>query len=103
MLHFELEFGKNTIAIPKWYDDGMATQMTIRIDEDLAAFVDQAAQSGEGSRADVINRVIRRELRRRAAVRDAQIYASITDSDVESDAYAQWATSNADQVFSDLD
>jgi antitoxin MazE3 len=81
----------------------MAVQMTIRVDEDLAAFVDQAAKSGEGSRADVINRAIRREIRRRAAERDAQIYAAGPDADLESDAYATWMARNAGEVWADLD
>jgi predicted transcriptional regulator len=81
----------------------MSVQMTIRLDDELAAFVDQAAHAGEGSRADVINRAIRRELRRRAAARDAQIYASTTDPDLDPDAYTAWASRNADQVWSELD
>ncbi len=81
----------------------MSTQMTIRVDDDLAAFVDQAAKESGGSRADVINRAIRREVRRRAAEMDAQIYASSTDPDLESDHYQQWAERNANQMFSELD
>ena len=77
--------------------------MTIRVDDDLAAFVDQAAQAGEGSRADVINRAIKRESRRRAAERDALIYASSADLDLESDAYTAWASGNAGRVCSELD
>lgn len=61
----------------------MSTQMTIRVDDDLAAFVDEAARAGEGSRADVINRAIRREMQRRHAESDARIYASSTDRDLE--------------------
>lgn len=64
---------------------------------------DQAAKAGEGSRADVINRAIKREIRRRAAVRDAQIYASSAASDLESDAYGRWAARNTGQVWSELD
>lgn len=81
----------------------MSVQMTIRVDDDLAAFVDQAAKAGEGSRADVINRAIKREIRRRGAERDAQIYASSVDLDLETDAYAAWASRNASQVWSELD
>jgi predicted transcriptional regulator len=81
----------------------MAVQMTIRVDEDLAAFVDQAAKAGEGSRADVINRAIKREVRRRAAERDAQIYAASTDPDLESDAYATWMARHTREVWADLD
>jgi antitoxin MazE3 len=81
----------------------MSVQMTIRVDDELAAFVDEAAKAGEGSRADVINRAIRREIRRRLAERDARIYASTADPDLDSDAYAVWARRNAEQVWSDLD
>ena len=81
----------------------MTVQMTIRVDDDLAAFVDQAVKSGEGSRADVINRTIRREVRRRAAECDAQIYASSADADLEPDAYAAWASGNAGRVWSELE
>lgn len=81
----------------------MSVQMTIRIDDDLAAFIDQATKVGEGSRADVINRAIKREIRRRAAQRDAQIYASDADPDLETDAYAAWAAKNANKVWSELD
>lgn len=81
----------------------MSVQMTIRVDDDLAAFIDQAAKAGEGSRADVINRAIKREVRRRAAQRDAQIYVSSTDLDLETDVYAAWVSRNASQVWSELD
>ncbi len=81
----------------------MSVQMTIRVDDDLAAFIDQATKAGEGSRADVINRVIKREIRRRAAAHDAQIYASSADPDLESDAYTTWATHNAGRVWAELD
>lgn len=81
----------------------MSVQMTIRVDEDLAAFVDQAAKAGEGSRADVINRAIKREIRRRAAEQDAHIYATSTDPDLESDASAKWMARNAREAWADLD
>jgi len=90
-------------CIPCWYDAGMSVQMTIRVDDDLAAFIDQAVKAGKGSRADVINHAIKREIRRRAAEHDAQIYASGTDPDLESDAYAEWTARNARQVWSGLD
>lgn len=77
--------------------------MTIRVDDDLAAFVDQAAKAGEGSRADVINRALRREIRRRAAQRDAQIYASTRDPDLDSDAYGAWAAGAAATSMTELD
>ncbi len=69
----------------------------------MAAFIDQTAKASGESRADVINRAIKREVRRLDAVRDAQIYASSIDPDLESDAYAQWAACNVDQVWSEID
>lgn len=80
----------------------MSVQMTIRVDDDAAAFVDQMARASKESRAGVINRAIKREIRRRAAERDAQIYASSADPDLESDAYAKWAVHNTSQVWSEL-
>lgn len=81
----------------------MSVQMTIRVDDEMAAFIDQAAQAGEGSRADVINRAIKREIRHRAAERDAQIYAGSVDADFETDAYGRWAARNAGQVWAELE
>ena len=81
----------------------MAKQMTIRVDDDLATFIDEATEAGEGSRADVINRAVRREVRRRTAECDAQINASTADPDLESDAHGEWAASNAVQLFSELE
>ncbi|MEO6957261.1 MAG: hypothetical protein ABI137_11015 [Antricoccus sp.] len=81
----------------------MSTQMTIRIDDDATAFIDQATKAGEGSRADVINRAIKREMRRRGAAADAQIYAASADPDLDSDKYAQWAALNGAHVWSELD
>lgn len=80
----------------------MSVQMTIRVDDDLAAFVDQATQAGEGSRAEVINRALRREIRRRGAERDAQVYASTSDPDLDSDSYAAWAAHAASVSMTEL-
>ena len=81
----------------------MSVQMTIRVDDGLAAFVDDAARAGEGSRVEVINRALRREVGRRAAERDAQIYAATVDPDLDADEYAKWASANAARVWSELD
>ncbi len=77
--------------------------MTIRVDDAHAVFIDQAANAGEGSRADVINRAIKREMRRRAAERDAQIYAAGVDPELESDSYTAWIARTTGQVWSELD
>jgi predicted transcriptional regulator len=78
----------------------MSVQMTIRVDDESAAFVDRAAAAGEGSRADVINRALRREMRRREAERDARIYASTADDALDTDAYAAWAAASATAAWS---
>lgn len=77
--------------------------MTLRIEDALAAFIDETVTAGEGSRADVVNRALRREMRRRAAEQDARIYAAGVDPDLESDSYAQWAAENAARVSAELD
>lgn len=81
----------------------MTVQMTIRIGDAQARFVDEAAAAGEGSRAEVISRALAREMRRRAATRDAEIYAAHPDPDLESDAYSAWAAGNAAAMATDLD
>lgn len=79
----------------------MSVQMTLRIDEELAAFVDAAVEAGEGSRAEVISRAIRREVRRRAAQQDAQIYSATVDPELESDAYLAWASTTTAAAWPD--
>jgi predicted transcriptional regulator len=81
----------------------MGIQMTVRIGDDEARFVDEAARAGEGSRAEIINRALAREMRRRAAARDAQIYTASRDEELESDAYAEWAAHNAAAVTGEID
>jgi Arc/MetJ-type ribon-helix-helix transcriptional regulator len=43
----------------------MTVQMTVRLPDSLAAFVDQRVAEGEGSRASVIANALERERRRR--------------------------------------
>ncbi|MGL5808499.1 MAG: hypothetical protein ACRCYQ_00960, partial [Nocardioides sp.] len=59
-----------------------------------------ASSSPPHGRAD---HAIRREIRRRAAQRDAQIYAASIDPDLESDTYRAWAARNAGEVSSELE
>jgi Arc/MetJ-type ribon-helix-helix transcriptional regulator len=52
----------------------MSVQLTVRIPDELAGFVDQDVADGRAtSRADVIAKALAREKRRRAAERDAEI------------------------------
>jgi Arc/MetJ-type ribon-helix-helix transcriptional regulator len=68
----------------------MSTQMTVRIPDDLATFVDaQVAAGAVASRADAIAVALRHEQRRLAAQRDAAIYAA-AGSDTDMDALATW-------------
>ena len=62
----------------------MTTQMTVRIPDDLAAFADEQVASGVArSRAAVVSAALRREKRRAAALRDAEIYAAMRPEDDE--------------------
>lgn len=81
----------------------MSVQFTIRVDDDLAAFVDRASADGEGSRAEIINRALAREVRRRRAADDARIYASLADTDLDQDAYGAWAERTTHEAWADLD
>lgn len=69
-----------------WYLFGMSsqppagtkpgkTQITVRLDDSAVALLDDLTKEGLGSsRADALNRLLRRERRRRVALRDAEIY-----------------------------
>jgi len=57
----------------------MSKQITIRLDDELVAFIDQqVAEHAEGatSRAAVVTRAMQREWRRALAARDAAILAN---------------------------
>jgi Arc/MetJ-type ribon-helix-helix transcriptional regulator len=64
----------SSAAIPFWYDNGMSVQLTVRIPDELAGFVDQDVAEGRAvSRADAIAKALAREQRRRAAERDVEL------------------------------
>ena len=51
----------------------MTTQIAVRLPDDLVASLDRLVRRGEApSRADVVTRALRRELRRRRAVADLE-------------------------------
>lgn len=80
----------------------MTTQITVRIDDDLVAFADGQVRAGHvRSRAALIERTLRRERRRLAAQRDAQIYAGLDPDDDDLAGFTEAATVNLD--LSDLD
>ncbi len=78
----------------------MSTQITVRLSEDLVAFVDDLVSHGDAtSRAAVVSRALERERRRKVAERDAAILARAgTDRDLDS--LAQYAAGTA---MDDLD
>lgn len=80
----------------------MTVQITVRIADDAAAFLDQEAAAGNISRAAVVTRALRREARRRRAEADAAIYAA----EGENTELAGWQPANEDAagaVWSELD
>jgi Arc/MetJ-type ribon-helix-helix transcriptional regulator len=78
----------------------MTTQIAVRLPDELVDFLDQLVTKGEAkSRAAAVTHALERERRRRMAERDAAIYAS--DKDPDMDGLATWAAKNVD--LSDLD
>jgi len=55
----------------------MSKQIAVRLPDEIVAFIDGVVADGDASsRADVVSRALKREQRRRAAERDAAIYAA---------------------------
>lgn len=68
------------------YDRCMSRQITLRLDDELVAFMDQqVAERADGatSRAAVVTRAMQREWRRTLAARDAAILAEYGDADLD--------------------
>lgn len=62
--------------IPQRYARGMTTQMTVRLSDESASFIDDQVQAGAApSRAAALDRLVRREIRRARALEDALVYA----------------------------
>lgn len=56
------------------YGVGMSVQITVRIPDDLAAFVDEeVARGSASSRADAVARALAHERRRRTALADVAV------------------------------
>lgn len=69
----------------------MSKQITVRLSDELVAFVDELVDSGaERSRAAVVSRALTRERRRAIAARDAEIL-SRTGPDPELQGLAEHA------------
>ncbi|MGH2718113.1 MAG: ribbon-helix-helix domain-containing protein [Actinomycetota bacterium] len=72
----------------------MATvRITVRLPENLVAFVDGQVAGGGHSRATVVAQALERERRRKGAERDAMIYAS-TEPNPELVALAEWVATH---------
>lgn len=64
------------------YDAVMTVQITVRLPDELVAFADHEVKGGHAaSRAEIVATALERERRRRAAERDAAIYARLAGAD----------------------
>jgi Arc/MetJ-type ribon-helix-helix transcriptional regulator len=70
----------------------MSIQIAVRLPDDVVKFIDELVAHGEAtSRAQVVSRALDRERRRRAAERDAAIYAA-EPPDPDMDAFATYVS-----------
>lgn len=70
-------------VIPLRYASGMTIQITVRLPDDLVAFVDEEiARGGVTSRADAVAKALVRERRRRTALADVEILKRHGDPDL---------------------
>lgn len=68
----------------------MTVQITVRLPDELVDFID----AQDGSRASVVERALRRQMRRAAAERDAEIYRRMREENDDPDdlhGLAEWA------------
>ena len=73
----------------------MSTQITVRIPDDLVAFMDEQVSAGSASsRATLVARAVERERRRAVAEQDASIYATSAD-DADLSAFAAHAADHS--------
>lgn len=64
------------------YGNGMSQQVTVRLPEELVAFIDHQVHDGRAaSRAAVVAAAVERERRRQIGERDAAILAASGDND----------------------
>jgi Arc/MetJ-type ribon-helix-helix transcriptional regulator len=70
----------------------MSIQIAVRLPDDMVEFIDELVAHGEASsRAQVVSRALERDRRRRAAERDAAIYAA-EQPDQDMDAFAAYVS-----------
>lgn len=73
----------------------MTTQIAVRLPDEMVAFLDDAVASGHAaSRAAVVATALEREMRRQAAVRDAEILTR-TGPDDDLDPLVAWNAAHA--------
>ena len=85
---------RSSTDIPHWYDAGMSKQITVRLSDDVAVFIDNLVDGGSvSSRAAALDKVVRREMRRVRAMEDALIYAR-TGEDAELAGFTQAAAAS---------
>ena len=84
-----------------WYGGDMNQQVTVRLPEELVAFMDRQVHEGRAaSRAAVVAAAIERERRREIGERDAAILAAAGSGD---DGLDELARFTAGTVLDDLD
>jgi Arc/MetJ-type ribon-helix-helix transcriptional regulator len=72
----------------------MSVQLTVRIPDELAGFVDKDVADGRASsRADAIAKALAREQRRRVAERDAELLLAARSATNDLDGLAEHAAS----------
>lgn len=74
----------------------MSTQIAVRLPDEMVAFLDQAVAAGTApSRAALVASALEREMRRLAAVRDAEILRERGAAD-DLDDLVEWSASRVD-------
>lgn len=72
----------------------MTTQITVRLPDEMVAFLDQSVASGKAaSRAALVASAVEREMRRQAAERDAELLTQLGAAD-DLDELVSWSVSN---------
>ncbi|MDP9801534.1 Arc/MetJ-type ribon-helix-helix transcriptional regulator [Arcanobacterium wilhelmae] len=81
----------------------MTVQIAVRIPDELAEFIDaEVHKGGARNRTDFVTSAIERDMRRRLAMRDAQILREQGAED-DLDSLVAWSAGRSSSVFSDLD
>lgn len=73
----------------------MTTQIAVRLPDEMVAFLDRTVAAGDAaSRAAIVTQALEREMRRRAAERDAGVLSALGAAD-DLDELVAWSASNA--------